>query len=87
MQLSSCISTLLHGTADQEWDQTSGIAKSPTAQGAENTYKPYNYQQPISCIQDLGADTIKNKLQSRGTIFIYKDVNQVKSKFNTIYGF
>ena len=38
-------------------------------------------------IKDQLPDTIKNKLQSRGTIFIYKDVNEVKSKFNTIYGF
>ena len=71
-----------------EWDNNNlASSNAPSGSSSGSTYSAYNYQQPVSCISELGPETIKNKLQSRGTIFIYKDVNEVKSKFNTIYGF
>lgn len=84
----------LHKSTNQfdklvEWDNNNlgTSSKDPSTPSKGATYSAYNYQQPVSCISELGPETIKNKLQSRGTIFIYKDVNEVKSKFNTIYGF
>ena len=49
-------------------------------------YKSYNYQQPVSCISDFPDEAITGKLQTRGTIFIYTDINQEKKQFNTIFG-
>lgn len=45
----------------------------------------YNYQQPVSCLQGIN-DQVNERLQTRGTIFIYKDANPVKYQFNTRFG-
>ena len=50
----------------------------------KNIYDSYNYQQPVSCLDGLGSE-VQERLQTRGTIFIYKDSNP-NSKIRSVYG-
>ena len=75
-----------------QWDSSNGDmplkrpSTSPVTPQDGDMYSSYNYQQPISCISDFPDEAITGKLQTRGTIFIYTDINQEKKQFNTIFG-
>ena len=72
-----------------QWDSTGDTPLKRSSAGSVgdgDMYSSYNYQQPISCISDFPDEAITGKLQTRGTIFIYTDINQEKKQFNTIFG-
>ena len=65
-----------------EWKGDGGASSGASS---KNITKSYNYQQPVSCLQGISSN-VKERLETRGSIFIYKDTNPVKNQFNTIFG-
>ena len=54
------------------------------ADGDKDIKKSYNYQLPVMCLERM-ENEVKERLQSRGTIFIYKDANPT-TKIPSVYG-
>lgn len=63
-------------------DYDTHLVTSPTNETSKTQY--WNYTQPVSCIKGM-EDRIEERLNKRGTIFIYKDINPTRST-KSIYG-
>jgi len=67
------------------FEESVAARKYDKGEAGDEIKKSYNYQQPVSCLHGID-DQIKERLQTRGTIFIYKDSNPNKYQFNTVFG-